>query len=153
MSKAMSAPGRRPAASSPRLDWLSVGVGVGVTLAVATPPVVFLRLLVGDRLEGVERNLWVFAVVALFAGFTFGGSRAARRRPDAPLMHAAAAAAVAVCIIAGFTVARRIVGGDGVSTALVVTLVVLAQIGVSLAVLAGYLDSRRARSEPTRRTE
>ena len=126
------------------IDRRAVGAGAGVTLAIALVPAVALRMVVGDEVEGVERNLWVVAVVVLLAGFAIGGHLAATRRPDAPYVHATASAAVAFAAFVAFTVGRRLVGGDGVSTALVVTLVVLFQVTVSCAVVGAYVAWRRS---------
>ncbi|MDP8992752.1 MAG: hypothetical protein M3N31_06855 [Actinomycetota bacterium] len=123
-----------------------MAVGAAVASAVAILPAVVLRLVVGDEPQGVERNLWVVAVVVLLAGFGYGGHVAARRRPDAPYLHAAAAAAVGFLAFLAFTLGRRLVAGDGVSAALLVTLVVLFQITVSCAVVGAYVAWRRSRS-------
>jgi hypothetical protein len=103
-------------------------------------PTVVLRLLVGRA-----PNLWVVPVVSMFAGFTVGGHVAARRRPGAPYVHAAASAVVAFAAFLVFTVARRLLAGDGLSTPIVLTLAVLLQVTVSFALLGGYVAWRRAR--------
>ena len=118
-------------------------MGAALAIVVTVPPAVVARVLKGDDLEGQESNLWVLPVVALFVGFGLGGHLAARRRPDAPLLHSAAAALVAFAALCGFAVVRRFVTGEGLSVPLVVTLVLLLQITVSLAVLGGYVAMRR----------
>jgi predicted permease len=125
------------------MDWRAVGTGAAVAVVVTVPPAVVARILKGDDLEGQESNLWVVPVVALFVGFALGGHLAARRRPDAPLLHSAAAAVGAFAALCVFVVVRRFVTGDGLSVPLVVTLALLLQITVSLAVLGGYVAMRR----------
>lgn len=126
-----------------RIDWRAVADGAVVAVAVTLPPTIVVRLLKDGDLEGQESYLWVVPMVALLVGFALGGHRAARRRPDAPLLHAAAAAASAFAVLAAVVVVRRLVGGDGVGVPLVVTLLLLLQILVSLAVIGGYVAMRR----------
>jgi hypothetical protein len=105
-----------------------------------------VRALKSDDLEGQESYLWVVPVLALLAGFTVAGHLAARRRPDAPLTHSAAAAVAAFALLATVTVIRRVVIGAGLSGPLLLTLALLFQITVSLAVLGGYAATRRGTS-------
>ena len=126
-----------------RIDWRAVAAGAALAVVVTVPPAVVARLLRGDDLEGQESNLWVVPVVALFIGFGLCGHLAARRRPDTPLLHSAVAALAAFAVLCGFVVVRRFVTGDGLSVPLVVTLLLLLQITVSLAVLGGYVAMRR----------
>lgn len=135
---------RRPGAGwAGRLDWRAVADGAVVTVAVTMPPVLVVRLFKDGDLPGQESNLWVVAVVAMFLGFVLGGHRAAKRRLDAPLMHAAAAAASAALVMSSVVIVRRLVTGDGITVPLVVTLLLLLQIAVSLAVIGGYVAMRR----------
>ena len=131
------------AVSRLRLDWRAVGAGAALAVAVTFPPAVLVRLLQGDDLKGQESPWWVIPVLALFAGFTVGGHLAARRQPEAPLLHSAVAALVGFGALASFTVVRTLVSGSGLSAPLVLTLVLLLQIAVSLAVLGGYVAMRR----------
>ena len=139
-------PGHR---TGSRLDWRTVGRGALVAIAVTVPPAWVVRALKSDDLEGQESYLWVVPVLALFAGFAVAGHLAARRRPDAPLVHSAAAAVAAFTLLAAVTVVRRVAAGDGVSAPLLLTMALLLQITVSLAVLGGYAASRRPRPEPS----
>lgn len=125
------------------LDGRAVLAGAAVAVAVAVPPAALVRVVKGGDLDGQESYLWVLPVVALLVGFALGGHLAARRRPDAPLRHSAAAAAAGFGAIAAFTVVRRLAGGEGLSATVMVNLVLLLQITVSLAVLGGYLATRR----------
>lgn len=130
-------------AGSGRTDWRAVADGAVVAVMVTLPPTIVVRLFKDGDLEGQESYLWVVPVVALLAGFALGGHRAARRQPDAPLRHAATAAGAAFAVLATIALTRRLVAGDGLSTALVVTLLLLLQITVSLAVIGGYVAMRR----------
>ena len=139
----------QPAGDAGRLDWRTVGNAAGVAVAVTLPPTVAVRLLRGDTGDGEESPLWVVAVLALFAGFVIAGHVAGRRQPDAPLLHAAAAGSTAFAVLAAIAVVRRLLAGDGISAPLVITLGLLLQITVSLAVLGAYLGlRRRARRSP-----
>jgi putative membrane protein (TIGR04086 family) len=114
------------------------------TLAVALPPVWLVAVLKSDDVPGEESNLWLLTPVALLAGFAIGGFVAGRRRPETPLVHAAAAGAVAFGVVVVFGVLRRVVGDDDVTVSYVVRLLLLAQICVSTALLGGWWAARRA---------
>ncbi|MDP9071785.1 MAG: hypothetical protein M3N68_11030 [Actinomycetota bacterium] len=132
-----------PASALRRLDWRTVATGALVAVAVTVPPSLVVRALKSDDLEGQESYLWVVPVLALLAGFAAAGHLAARRRPEAPLVHSAATAVTAFTLLSAFAIARRVVAGDGLSAPLLITLALLLQITVSLAVLGGYLATRR----------
>ena len=134
-----------PSAEAPvtrRLDWWVVAASVLVTAAVAVPPIAVVSLLAAGK---GGSDLWVVPVLALFAGFVLGGRHAGRRRPDAPVLHSAAAGTAAFAVFSMYVTGRRLVTGRGLSAELVVTLGVLLQITVALAAVAGYLASRRVR--------
>lgn len=114
------------------------------TLGIALPPVWLVSVLKSDDLAGEESNLWLLTPVALLAGFAVGGYLAGRRRPDTPLVHAAAAGAVAFGAIAVLSLLRRVVGDDGVTAAYLVRLLLVAQICISNALLGGWVAARRA---------
>lgn len=125
------------------LDWRAVADGAVITVAVTMPPTILVRLLKDTDLGGQESNLWFVPLLALLLGSALGGHRAARRRLDAPLKHAAAAAAAAFAVMAAVALGRRLVTGDGITVPLVVTLLLLLQITVSLAIIGGYVAIRR----------
>lgn len=135
--------GRRGPARAGRIDWRAVADGAVVIVGVTMPPVIVVRLFKDGDLPGQESNLWVIAVLAMFLGFVLGGHRAARRRLDAPMLHAAVAAASAAGVMASIVIVRRLVAGSGLTVPLVVTLLLLLQIAVSLAVIGGYAAVRR----------
>ena len=128
-----------------RLDRGVVGRAALLAVGITVPVALLARIFSGDGGNGDSdgSSLWVVAVLALFAGFALAGNFAARRRPDAPLLHAAAAAGVAFAALALTTVLRRVAGGDGISAALILTLGLLLQITVSLAMLGAYVGMRR----------
>ncbi|MDP9404420.1 MAG: hypothetical protein M3P85_14105 [Actinomycetota bacterium] len=131
-----------------RLDWPIVGRAALLAIAVTVPVTVVSRILGGDEANG-EGSSWVVGVVALFAGFALAGNFASRRRPDAPLVHAAASAGVAFGLLTAATIVRRLASGEGISAPLVITLGLLLQITVSLAMLGAYLGIRhRAHGRP-----
>lgn len=134
------------------VDWRAAADGAVVAVVVTLPPTIVVRLLKDGDLEGQESYLWMVPMAALLVGFALGGHRAARRRPDAPLLHAAAAAACAFAVLATVVVVRRLVGGDGLSVPLVVTLLLLLQILVSLAVIGGFV-AMRAEAAVSRRID
>jgi hypothetical protein len=113
------------------------------TWGIALPPVWLVAVLKSAALPGEESNLWLLTPLALLAGFGVGGWIAGRRRSDTPLVHAAAAGAVAFAGIVVFGVVRRVVGGDDVTLAYLVRLLLLAQICVSTALLGGWAAARR----------
>ena len=125
------------------VDWRAVADGAVLTVAVTMPPTILVRLLKDSDLGGQESNLWFVPMLALLLGSALGGHRAARRRLDAPLKHAAAAAAAAFAVMAALALGRRLVTGDGITVPLVVTLLLLMQITVSLAIIGGYVAMRR----------
>ena len=123
-----------------------VGEGALLALAVTLPPVILVRILHGDDLEGQESNLWIISVLAIFAGFALGGHRAAKRRPQDGLTHAAAAAATAFAGLAVYSLLRHLVTGDEVTVSLVIRLLLVGTITTSIGVLGGYVALRRTAS-------
>ncbi len=132
------------------MDWRAVADGAVLTVAVTMPPTIVVRLLRDTDLAGQESNLWFVPLLALLLGCALGGHRAARRRLDAPLKHAAAAATAAFAVMAAVALGRRLITGDGITTPLVVTLLLLLQITVSLAVIGGYIAMRREAAASSR---
>ena len=123
-----------------------VGEGALLALAVTLPPVILVRILHGDDLDGQESNLWIVSVLAIFAGFALGGHRAARRRPREGLAHAAGAAGVAFAALALYALLRRVVTGDEVTVSLIIRLMLVGTITTSIGMLGGYVALRRTAS-------
>lgn len=132
------------------LDWRAVADGAVLTVAITMPPTIVVRLLKDTDLGGQESNLWFVPLLALLLGCALGGHRAATRRLDAPLKHAAAAATAAFAVMGAVAIGRRLVTGDGITVPLVVTLLLLLQITVSLAVIGGYVAMRREAAATSR---
>lgn len=128
-----------------RVDWRTAGAGALLTLAIALPPALAVRLLKGGDSAGKESNLWVVTVLAIFAGFALGGHLAGRRQPRMALEHAAASSALAFFGLAAYSVVRHLLTGDGLSVALLVQLVLLGTVTVSIGVLGGYVATRRVK--------
>lgn len=128
------------AVASAKLDRDAVGSGALVTLAIAVP-VIILVAIVSHR-SGRDSNIWFADPIALFVGFVSGGHVAARRRADTPLMHAAAAGALAMIALAAVSVGGHLVEHKPVP---VVSLVLYAQIAMGLAVFGGYVAMRHRR--------
>lgn len=147
----MSVNGAGDAVPRDGLDWRVVAGGALLAIAVTVPVAVAAAILGGDDADGEGSSLWPVAVVALFAGFALAGNFAARRRPEAPLVHAAAAAGVAFGLLTVATVVRRLATGEGISAPLVITLGLLLQITVSLAMLAAYIGMRHRARAPSGR--
>lgn len=129
------------ALSTRDVDPRTIGTAVLVTLAITLPPVWVVRIMKGDDLAGSESNLWFLGPLALLIGFSVGGHLAARRRPDTPLLHSVLTGLVAYGLIAVFTIIRRAITGGGVG---ILSLLLLGQIAVSVALLGGYVAMRRA---------
>ena len=127
-----------------KIDWGTALQGALLTLAVTLPPVVLVRILKGDDLEGRESNLWIVTVLAVFLGFALGGHLAARKQPRTALLHAAAASGLAFAGLAIYSLIRHVISGEAISAAFIIRLVLVGQITVSLGVLGGYLAARRA---------
>ena len=138
MGEATTKPGRRTG----RIDWRAVADGAVITVSLTLFPTIAVRLFKDGDLDGQESNLWMIPLLALLVGSAWGGHRAAKRRLDAPLTHAALAAASAATVMAAVRIGRAVVTGDGFTGALVVTFVLLVQISVSLAIIGGFIAVR-----------
>ncbi|MGH9279978.1 MAG: hypothetical protein ACRD12_18005 [Acidimicrobiales bacterium] len=83
-----------------RIDRRAIGTGAALGLAVLAFTIVAFGLV--DRAAGIGwRSNWVFLFYAVaFAGLVAGGRLAARRRPEAPLVHGVVAALAAYAVVA-----------------------------------------------------
>ena len=128
------------------LDPRVVGLGAAVQIAVSVPPAILVSALRQDDLAA-QSNLWlVAALLALAVGPAAAGVLVGRKRPDAPLLHAAAATALAWALLAGVSVTRTALSSGQVA-ALLVTLLTIAPIQVGIGVLGAFF------SRPHRTTE
>ncbi|HET7488700.1 MAG TPA: hypothetical protein VFJ85_12285 [Acidimicrobiales bacterium] len=131
-----------------RMDWRAVADGAVIAAALTLLPAIAVRLVKDTDLLGDESNLWFIPVLTMLAGCAMGGYRAASRRPEAPLKHAAAAIAVAMATLFAVVVVRRLATGDGLGVPLVLTMVLIVQITISLGIIGGYVAMRRAGQAP-----
>ena len=125
------------------IDRSTIVRGVVVTLAILVPPVAVIRALLGSQSSS---PLWNLIVVAFLVSFVVGGGVAATKAPDAPMKHAAATGAVAFGIALAGGLIRNAVTGWSLGLAGLVTALLLWQIATSLAMLGGFLTTRRRRT-------
>lgn len=119
------------------LDLKVVGLGASLQLAVCVPSALLVSSLRRDDI-GAESNLWlVAAFLVLVLAPAAAGVLVGRRRPDAPLLHAAAAAAAAWAVLAVVSLARAAVSGTEVA-ALLATLLTIAPIQIGFGVLGAF---------------
>jgi len=128
------------------LDPRVVGLGAALQLAVSVPPALLVSALRRDDLAA-ESNLWlVAALLALAVGPAAAGVLVGRWRPDAPLLHGAAATALAWALLAVVSVART-AAASGQVAALLVTLLTIAPIQVGIGVLGAFFSRPRRTPE------
>jgi hypothetical protein len=91
-----------------RISWGSVRAGAALSLAVILVTMVLFELV--DASVGIGRGSnWVFLFYALaLIGLVAGGRRAARRRPDAPLLHGVLAVLAAYGVVAVIGLVLRV---------------------------------------------
>ena len=118
------------------MNWRAVLAGAGVMVAAVIGAVLAVRA--ASTEAGSNLNLLV--ILCLLIVFPIGGVIAYRLAGRRPLAHAAAAAGVAWVAIAASVVSR------GFTLARVVTLVLLMQVTIGLALLGGWVSYRRRRA-------
>jgi hypothetical protein len=121
------------------LDWRAVGAGAAIDLVLFLPLVVGIAVLKHHDLATQESYVWIVSAVAIFVAPAVGGAVAARRRPDTPMIHGAAATGVASL---GYVVVRVIdgaVGGDGAPVGLLVVFIIAS---VSMGLVGSYIGFR-----------
>lgn len=112
----------------------AVALGAGAILAVSLPVIWIVRILDADA---------SIVVVALLVAHFVGGAIAARRWPARVYQASAAAGALAFSVSAGINIVRRVVTGEGVGLATVLTWFVLLQIATSVSMLGAMFQERR----------
>jgi len=125
-----------------QLDRRAAGTGAAAYLAIAAPCGIAIAALRGSDSAGHESGLWVVAaVLVLLVAPLAGGAVAGRARPDAPLVHGAAAVAVPAWL---FLVARAAVGAaqGRLTLAQAISFVLFVQVFTGLAMAGAYLGSR-----------
>ena len=123
-----------------------VALGAALQIAVVVPPALLVSALLQDDV-GAESNLWlVAAFLALVVGPAAAGALVARRRPDSPMLHAAAATALAWALVASVSLLRAAVADDDVAVRLA-RLLPLAPVQVGIGVLGAIFSRPRSRAE------
>lgn len=122
------------------LDRAALRRAVIVTIVLAVPPLVIVRIIKGNDLAGRESNLWVVAVLAVMVAYLIGGIVAALGSRDLHLTHSASAAgyafammAVGSALIGLFFSAHQVLSG-----AFVLVLLAMGTLCVSAATFGGY---------------
>lgn len=124
-----------------------VGFGACVQVAIAVPSALVVSTLRQDDI-GTESNLWVVAAfVALVVAPAVTGVLVGRRRPDSPVLHAAAASAVAWLLVAAARLVRAAVADDDDIAGLVGSLLTIAPIQIGIAVLGALFARPRTRAD------
>ena len=122
------------------IDRGAVTVAAGFALAILIPPIVVVRVLLGNDEDSA---LWSVIPIAFAAAFVFGGMQAARRAPASPYTNAAAAGALAFGIALLGGVARNLIGGGSMSAAALISGLLFWQIAIALSLLGGFVANRR----------
>lgn len=115
------------------LNWKAIAAGATVMVLPVVAAVLAVRAAPTDETS----NLNLVVILTLFVGFAAGGVVAYRVAGFRPLAHSAAAAGVAWVALTATVVSR------GVTLARVITLVLLIQVTVGLAVVFAWLSHRR----------
>lgn len=118
-----------------RLDWRAVVGGAAVIVIAVVGAVLAVRAASTEETS----NLNLLVILCLLVAFPIGGVVAYRLAGRRPLAHAAAGAALAWLAI-GVTVVSR-----GFTLARVITLVLLVQVTVGLALLGAWVSYRKRR--------
>lgn len=117
------------------MSWRAVVAGAAVIVAAVVGAVLAVRAASTDE----NSNLNLLVILCLLVVFPIGGVVAFRLAARRPMAHAAAAAALAWVVI-GATVVSR-----GFTLARVITLVLLMQVTIGLALLGAWVSYRRSR--------
>ena len=130
------------------LDPKAVGLGAAVQIAVTVPAALVVRALRQDDVAA-ESNLWLVAsFLALVAGPAVAGWLVARRCPESPVLHAAAATGAAWALLTCVRLLRAAFASDDLAP-LLATLITIAPIQVGIGVLGALFSRPRTRPEGT----
>lgn len=113
-----------------------------VTLVLAVPPVVLVRVLKGGDLAGRESNLWLVAVGAMLVAYAIGGAVASARSRDLHLTHSAGTATYAFFVMAVGSIVVALAYGSHLDLTFVLGLLMLGTLCVCFAVMGGYVAMR-----------
>lgn len=114
----------------------AVATGAAVGLAVAVPAALVARVALDD-----DSALVLALFVAVLAGFALGGAVAASRRPDAALLHGAAAGVAAYLVVLVLGAVAHAVDGEELRPLTYLVNLVLAG---AMGALGGLVAERRA---------
>lgn len=117
------------------MSWRGVVAGAAVIVVAVVGAVLAVRAAGTDE----SSNLNLLVILCLLVVFPVGGVVAYRLSGRRPLAHSAAAAALAWLAIAATVVSR------GFTLARVITLVLLIQVTIGLALLGAWVSYRRRR--------
>jgi hypothetical protein len=123
---------------APVLDRRVLRRSVAVTLVVAVPPAVIVRILKGGDLAGRDSNLWGVAVALVLLAFLVGGYTAGRGSPELPLAHGAGTAAFAYVTMAAASAVAALAIGNHITGAVVLAVVMLGAVCISAGVIGSY---------------
>jgi hypothetical protein len=118
------------------LDLRAVALGAAVVLVVGVPVATIGSLLVDEG----SNAAFPLAVLTLLA-FVAGGFVAGSKRPDAPLIHGAAAAFVGFAVAQTVSIVLQVVQDDEVS---VVAIAFNALLAANIGLFGAWLASRRS---------
>ena len=113
-----------------------------VTLVLAVPPVLVVRILKGGDMPGRESNLWLVAVGAMLIAYAIGGAVASAGTRDLHLTHSAGTATYAFFVMAVGSIVVALAYGSRLDTAFVLGLLMLGILCVCFSVLGGYAAMR-----------
>jgi hypothetical protein len=122
-----------------RLDWRAIGAGAAVDLGLFLPLVIGIAVLKHHDLATQESYAWIVSAVAIFLAPAVGGAVAARRRPDTPMMHGAAATGLASLVFVVVRVIDGAVGGNAAHPGLLIVFVIAS---VSMGMVGSYIGFR-----------
>jgi hypothetical protein len=124
------------------LDHTVVRRSAGAILLPSVPLAVATRLASSNDMGHLRAWWWVIGLGVLLVLFALGGRSAARRSPELPLSHSAAAAGTAyVMLVIGSWIAA-LVTGTHVSSAFVYLAVLLSAVFIGAAMFAGLASER-----------
>jgi len=113
-----------------------------ITLVLAVPPVVVVRILKGGDLAGRESNLWLVAIAVLLLAFLIGGAVASWYSPDLQLSHSAGTATYAFFVMAIGSIVVALAFGSRLNATFILGLLMTGTLCVCSAVLGGYAALR-----------
>ena len=115
-----------------------------VTLVLAVPPVVVVRILKGGDMPGRESNLWLVAIAAMLGAYAIGGAVASVGTRDLHLSHSAGAATYSFFVMAVGSIIVALAYGSHLDAAFILGLLMLGTLCICFSVMGGYAAMRWA---------